>query len=147
MNYLGVIIVRESTFKDFEVNVKLNGFEAQKCAYPFTYKAQEYESCTTADQTYEWCSPTSQFTNQILKCQVTSEILNGTCPGEAFDSNMCGHGKESSGYDLRFTTCPSQPVSVNALSTEFIYFDTNITINGIGFSSVSCENEVYIGKI
>ena len=120
--------MRNASYKDLELSVKLNGFEAQKCNFPFTYKAKLYESCTNADLNFDWCSPTSEYTNQTLKCEISTTMPNVPCPGESLDSNVCGYSNESSWYHMRFTTCPSHPATIKAVSTEFAYFDTVIII-------------------
>ncbi len=42
--------------------------KAQKCSFPFTYNSNSYSSCTNTDLSYNWCSPTSTYSGQSLKC-------------------------------------------------------------------------------
>ena len=75
ISFRGVINVAAATDKELSVKVVLNGFEAQKCAFPFEYQATNYTQCTSAaPYNYNWCSPSSVYAGQALQCNPLSKI-------------------------------------------------------------------------
>lgn len=50
--------------------------KAQKCSFPFTYNSNSYSSCTNTDLSYNWCSPTSTYSGQSLKCDPISKFFS-----------------------------------------------------------------------
>ena len=82
--------MQDSSDKQLDVNVNLNGFAglffskifvsnlwkktlkvqilAQKCAFPFKFNSNLYSSCIQDTYNYNWCSPSSTFNGQIIKC-------------------------------------------------------------------------------
>jgi hypothetical protein len=47
---------------------------AQTCVFPFTYNSVNYTSCTTIGLGYSWCSPTSIYNGQSLRCASLSKL-------------------------------------------------------------------------
>lgn len=67
--FRGIVNVSDTNDKQLELNVKLNGFTAQKCMFPFNYKSNSYSECTNqTDISFKWCSPTQSFSGQIFQC-------------------------------------------------------------------------------
>ncbi len=67
--FRGIVNVSDTNDKQLELNVKLNGFTAQKCTFPFNYKSNSYSECTNqTDISFKWCSPTQSFSGQIFQC-------------------------------------------------------------------------------
>ena len=76
ITFRGIVIVSSSNEdKQLELSVSLNGFTAQKCSFPFTYNSTVYENCTDVDLGYSWCSPTSNYSGQSLRCDPISKIF------------------------------------------------------------------------
>jgi hypothetical protein len=63
-----IVVQNEANNKVERIEVKVNGFVAQQCSFPFEYKNVTYSACTNIDQTFSWCSPYPIFNGQILKC-------------------------------------------------------------------------------
>jgi len=97
--FRGVVLVSSSLDVQQELNVQLNGFKgwnyeilnifcetlnefsnleifqkAQKCSFPFTYNSNSYSTCTNADLNYNWCSPSSTYSGQSLKCDPIGKL-------------------------------------------------------------------------
>ena len=75
ISFRGIIQVSDSSDKELELSVTLNGYSAQKCSFPFTYNSNNYSQCTNTDFGYNWCSPSATYTNQALKCDSLGEFL------------------------------------------------------------------------
>ena len=71
-----IIVNDESHDKVERVEVKVNGFVAEQCSFPFEYNGNTYLACTNIDQTFSWCSPTPIFNGQVLHCNISSKQLN-----------------------------------------------------------------------
>lgn len=137
----------EGSSKDHEISVKLNGFEAQKCNFPFIYDSSSHSQCVSSDiAAYSWCSPYPEYTNQTLNCD--NLFLGGSfdsCPGMPYTHQFCGHPEASSIYSMKFTTCPNSPPIISGVSVRYVSYSDMINITGSGFSALPCENEIYIG--
>lgn len=72
ISFRGLIDVKDTLDRELEINLKLNGFKAQKCAFPFNYKSDNYTSCIQNDLNYNWCSPSLLFSGQKIHCDVIS---------------------------------------------------------------------------
>ncbi|CAF0710276.1 unnamed protein product [Brachionus calyciflorus] len=143
ISFRGVIEVLDKTIdKELEIDVTLNGIKAQKCSFPFVYKSISYNSCTNTDQAFNWCSPNSTFTGQILKCEPLNPIPDPSCSTKSVDLTSC-NATNVGPYSLKFTHC--QVPKITNISPLNVNYNTLITIDGTGFSSNQCENEVYLG--
>jgi hypothetical protein len=137
--------VSESSSIDYDISLKLNGFEAQKCSYPFTYESTQYQTCVDGPE-YSWCSPYPEYTNQTLNCDVYFQGTFDSCAGKPYTYDSCGYVMPNSIYSMKFTSCPSNPPVIKSVSVRYVSYSDMINITGSGFSSTFCENEIYIGK-
>lgn len=136
------------TYRELPLSVRLNGFEAQYCSFPFIYNSISYSTCTALNGLdYPWCSPWPVYTNQTLRCATATDQSPSTCVGEAFQGAYCGDVDSNSPNTMKFTVCPNNSPQVNSVSVQYISFDDVIVIEGDHFSSTQCENEIYIGNI
>lgn len=147
ITFRGVINVVDSFDKELEVNVQLNGFSAQKCSFPFTYNSNSYSSCTQTDFNFNWCSPSSTFTGQILKCDSISQPTTGACDGASLNLNTYSLTQPASVYKVLFTTGNSQLPTITSMTSDNITLNSEITIEGTGFSTTQCENQVFVNGI
>lgn len=74
ITFRGVIQVDDTFDKELELNVNINNYNAQKCAFPFTYKSNNYTDCTQVDFNFNWCSPNSVFNGQVIPCDPIGDI-------------------------------------------------------------------------
>lgn len=145
--FRGSIQVVDSADKQLDLNVKLNGFNAQKCVFPFSYMGTEYSTCTNQDETFNWCSPSAEFNGEKLKCDPLETAPLDTCPGSSIDANTCGVTAPTSPYSMLFTSCQNSMASISSISVTNSTYDADIVISGSGFSNNQCENKVMVGSV
>ena len=142
----GKITVIESSSKDLEINLSLNGFEAQKCSFPFTYNSVSHSTCINENSANSWCSPVPTHTNQSLNCDTVFHSALDECPGNLYTSSICGEFESSNIYSMKFSICPNSPPTINSVSVKYLSYTDTVVIDGSSFSQIECENEIYIGN-
>ncbi len=75
---------------------------------------------------------------------LSSNIPNSVCTGNSTRTSDCGITPQNE-FTMIFSSC--QIAKIESVSPLNVSYDTIITINGSGFSSNQCENEVYIGGV
>lgn len=75
MSFRGVVKVEDGQDRVFDFSLNLNGFEAQKCVFPFEYHGVTYNDCTNVDLGYLWCSPTATYSGQIIRCDSIGKLM------------------------------------------------------------------------
>lgn len=117
---------------------------AQSCAFPFQYNSINYTSCTTDDDTEQWCSPTFEYTGQRLYCTPTADVqTNSSSP--ILDPSSCSQTvPTSNSLQFLFTSCTIG--SVISITPTQGSAGTIINITGTDFSLNEDENIVLIGS-
>lgn len=139
ISFRGVIIVNDSIDKQFEVSLKLNDFEAQKCHFPFTYNQIEYDKCIDIDFGYNWCSPTQNYSGQIIKCDPISTTR--------IDDNFLIDFSSIPISNMLFTANQADLPVINNISCDNNAFNSEINITGSMFSLTDFKNQVLIGGV
>lgn len=147
ISFRGTIQVIDSVDKQLDINVKLNGYSAQKCAFPFSYNGVNYTACTNEGEAFSWCSPSHEFNGQKLKCDPLETAPVANCPGTSTDAAACGVTAPTSLYSMLFTSCQGNMATVTSVSVTESTYDADIVISGSGFSATQCENRVMIGTV
>ncbi|CAF1015901.1 unnamed protein product [Rotaria sp. Silwood1] len=142
----GVITVVPAQPQTLTVKVTSGTFNAQSCAFPFNYDSVNYTSCTTVNDTQEWCSPTFAYTGQRLYCTASASIPTSSCNSSSWiDPSSCSQMTPNSNlHQFLFTPCTIG--SVESISPQQGTAGTTITITGTNFSTVLCENHIFIGS-
>ncbi len=144
ISFRGVIIVNDSIDKQFEVSLKLNDFEAQKCHFPFTYNQIEYDKCIDIDFGYNWCSPTQNYSGQIIKCDPIASKTR-------IDDNCADNFLIDSSIPINIMLFTANQVDlpiINNVSCDNNALNSEIKITGSMFSLVTdCKNQVLIGGV
>ena len=140
ITFRGTINVVSSSDKTLEADMKLNGYMAQKCVFPFVYNNNNYSSCTDVDNSFQWCSPTAVYNGQKIRCdpiEVNAEQSN--CAGDDIVRATCGQTTDEIAalgkYKMFFTSCSSgTPLpAITSVSRNQSSYDDDIIISGSGF--------------
>lgn len=68
VNFHGVIVVFDiDEEKDLEIEVSLNEIKALKCNFPFTYLSNSYSQCTSQDESFDWCSSSTNADDDLVR--------------------------------------------------------------------------------
>ncbi|CAF3664415.1 unnamed protein product [Rotaria sordida] len=142
----GVITVIPAQSQILTVKVTSGTFTAQSCAFPFNYDSINYTSCTTVNDTQEWCSPTFDYTGQRLYCTASASVPASSCNSSSWiDPSSCSQTIPTSN-SLQFLFTPCTIGSVTSILPKQGIAGTSITITGTNFSTVLCENHIFIGS-
>ena len=145
----GSITVVPAEPQTLKVQVTSNTFTglAQSCAFPFQYNSINYTSCTTDDDTQQWCSPTFDYTGQRIYCTPIATVqINSSCESSTIlDPSSCLETVPVlNSLEFLFTSCTiGSVISITPMEGPA---GTLINITGTGFSSNNCENIVLIGS-
>ena len=155
----GVIAVVDAQAETWTVQARLNSFAAQFCTFPFIFNGINYTSCTLDDDTQLWCSPSLIYIGQRLYCTPTGKrwfVIRSIsiCSLGSLPTSSCGSSSLLNpnacaqtiplGDPLKFLFTPCAVGSVTSVTPNVGPAGTIITINGTGFSSTACENDVHI---
>ncbi|CAF3954248.1 unnamed protein product [Rotaria sp. Silwood2] len=142
----GVITVIPAQPQILTMNITSGTFTAQSCTFPFNYDSINYTSCTTVNDTQEWCSPTFDYTGQRLYCTASAPIPASSCNSSFWiDPSSCSQTIPTSN-SLQFLFTPCTIGSVASISPQQGIAGTFITITGTNFSTILCENHIFIGS-
>ncbi|CAF4567828.1 unnamed protein product, partial [Rotaria magnacalcarata] len=119
----------------------------QSCIFPFTFNSVSYTSCTTINDTQQWCSPSPIYTGQRLYCTPSTSVPVSSCGvSSVINPNTCSQTVPTTN-PLLFLFTPCSVGTVTSISPVQGVAGTAITITGTNFGTNNCENQVFIGSI
>ncbi|CAF4171105.1 unnamed protein product [Rotaria magnacalcarata] len=143
----GVINVVTAQSQTLAVQVTSQSATAQSCIFPFTFNSVNYTSCTTINDTQQWCSPSPIYTGQRLYCTPSTSVPVSSCGvSSVINPNTCSQTVPTTN-PLLFLFTPCSVGTVTSISPVQGVAGTAITITGTNFGTNNCENQVFIGSI
>ncbi|CAF3091006.1 unnamed protein product [Rotaria socialis] len=143
----GVINVVAAQSQTLAVQVTSHSVTAQSCIFPFTFNSVTYASCTTINDTQQWCSPSPVYTGQRLYCTPSTSVPVSSCGvSSVINPSTCSQTVPTTN-PLLFLFTPCSVGTVTSISPVQGVAGTAITITGTNFGTNNCENQVFIGSI